>query len=541
MMNIKQTFRIIVFIFLAALSLELLVLQFLLRDTKINGNLYQKITAQKDLVADVLPPPVYLLEAHFLATSAFANLKVGTEGKPKELDKLIQDSPKLKAAVQERQKFYEASVNVNSEAKSLVASATKLGSDYFDILNNEFIPAALANDPTSTKNTYAKLVKTYDEQVLLILKIVQVTNQSVAETEKFASDVNMETWIHCILATLGLLAMVMGFMVYVFRYSVVPLRDIASDLAHGAEESLRAAHQVAQASQQLAEGASEQAAAVQETSISLEEISSMIHSTANNAIQAKSLANDSQQAARLGLENINAMTQAMDAIEQSGNQVAKIVKAIDEIAFQTNILALNAAVEAARAGEAGAGFAVVADEVRSLAQRSAAAAHESTDKIEASIKNSREGSQVLQRVKESFAHIDKKVYETDMLVAEIAMAAKEQAQGIEHIGTALEQLSKVTHSNASNAEISASAAEEMNAQSGVNRELTFRLFGLVDGSTGDDNKKEKKFNPAPQAYRVPPLMKKQHASSETRASLGHQYSPKLNPPKSETDAHFKDF
>jgi methyl-accepting chemotaxis protein len=258
-------------------------------------------------------------------------------------------------------------------------------------------------------------------------------------------------------------------------------------------------------------------------------------------MQAKSLANDSQQAARLGLENINAMTQAMDAIEQSGNQVAKIVKAIDEIAFQTNILALNAAVEAARAGEAGAGFAVVADEVRSLAQRSAAAAHESTDKIEASIKNSREGSQVLQRVKESFSHIDKKVYETDILVAEIAKAAQEQAQGIEHIGTALEQLSQVTHSNANNAEISASAAEEMNAQSGVNRELTIRLFGLVDGTAGDTNKKERKFSPTSQAYSVPPLVKKTHASSEARASLGHQYSPKLNPPQSETDTHFKDF
>lgn len=541
MMNIKQTFRIIVFIFFAALSIELVMLQFLLRDTKINGDLYLNITAQKDLVADVLPPPVYLLETHFLATSAFANLKVGTEGKPKELDKLIQEIPKHKTALQERQKLYETSGYINSEAKSLVASAAKLGNDYFDILNNEFIPAALANDPITAKNAYAKLVKTYDDQVVFILKIVQVTNQLIQEEEKHASNVNIQTWIHCILATLGLLALVMGFMVYVFKYSVVPLRDIASDLAHGAEESLRAAHQVANASQQLAEGASEQAAAVQETSISLEEISSMIHSTANNAMQAKSLANDSQQAARLGLENINAMTQAMDAIEQSGNQVAKIVKAIDEIAFQTNILALNAAVEAARAGEAGAGFAVVADEVRSLAQRSAAAAHESTDKIEASIKNSREGSQVLQRVKESFSHIDKKVYETDMLVAEIAMAAKEQAQGIEHIGTALEQLSQVTHSNANNAEISASAAEEMNAQSGVNRELTIRLFGLVDGTAGDTNKKERKFSPASQTYSVPPLVKKTHASSEARASLGHQYSPKLNPPQSETDTHFKDF
>jgi len=212
---------------------------------------------------------------------------------------------------------------------------------------------------------------------------------------------------------------------------------------------------------------------------------------------------------------------------------------IDEIAFQTNILALNAAVEAARAGEAGAGFAVVADEVRSLAQRSAAAAHESTDKIEASIKNSREGAQVLLRVKESFSNIDKKVHQTDLLVSEIALAAKEQAQGIEHIATALEQLGQVTQSNASNAEVSASAAEEMSVQSGVNRELTVKLFGLVDGSAEVSHLVNRTYT-KDHNFRAPSLSKKY--TGESQASLGQNGSPKLSPPPhADTDAHFKEF
>ena len=108
MMNIKKSFRIISLIFFVALSLELLVLQFLLRDTKINGEIYRSITAQKDLVADVLPPPAYLLEAHFVATSAFTAMEPGWDGKGKQIDRLIRDSPKLKSAMQERQKFYES-------------------------------------------------------------------------------------------------------------------------------------------------------------------------------------------------------------------------------------------------------------------------------------------------------------------------------------------------------------------------------------------------------------------------------------------------
>jgi methyl-accepting chemotaxis protein len=176
-------------------------------------------------------------------------------------------------------------------------------------------------------------------------------------------------------------------------------------------------------------------------------------------------------------------TNAMDAIDSSSAEVAKIVKNIDEIAFQTNILALNAAVEAARAGEAGAGFAVVADEVRSLAQRSAAAAKETADKIEVAITNSRKGSQCTAKVEESLTQIAEKVTSTDSLVADIATAAREQAQGIEQINTAIAQLDKVSQSNSASAEESASAAEELDAQAETLKDQVVKLRQLIGGES----------------------------------------------------------
>jgi len=261
------------------------------------------------------------------------------------------------------------------------------------------------------------------------------------------------------------------------------LRDLAGKLDLGATQTASAARQVSAASQTLSSGASEQAASVEETSASLEEISSMIRSTADNAEKAKTLAGEAHAVAQAGSRTMVEMTQAMAAIDTSSAEVAKIVKNIDEIAFQTNILALNAAVEAARAGEAGAGFAVVADEVRSLAQRSAAAAKETADKIEAAIASSRNGSVSCTKVGESLTQIASKVSSTDALVAEIATAAREQAQGIEQINTAITQMDQVTQSNSASAEESASAAEELDAQAASLKDMVGKLRQLVGGAS----------------------------------------------------------
>jgi len=263
------------------------------------------------------------------------------------------------------------------------------------------------------------------------------------------------------------------------------LGEITSNLDRGALQTAAAARQVSMASNQLSSGSSEQASSVEETSTALEEMSSMIRSTAENAQKAKALATEARAEAQAGTQTMEEMMAAMTAIDTSSAEVAKIVKNIDEIAFQTNILALNAAVEAARAGEAGAGFAVVADEVRSLAQRSAAAAKETAEKIEAAIANSRSGSQCSVKVGESLKQIADKVTATDALVADIATAATEQAQGIQQVNTAMGQMDKVTQGNASSAEESASAAEELDAQAETMKDLVSQLRTLVGGASSE--------------------------------------------------------
>jgi methyl-accepting chemotaxis protein len=265
------------------------------------------------------------------------------------------------------------------------------------------------------------------------------------------------------------------------RSTNLVLGNLAVNLDHGAIQTAAAARQVSVASKTLSSATCEQAASVEETSASLEEITSMIRSTADNAEKAKALAGEAQAVAQAGSRSMVEMTQAMAAIDTSSAEVAKIVKSIDEIAFQTNILALNAAVEAARAGEAGAGFAVVADEVRSLAQRSAAAAKVTADKIEASIARSRSGSQSCDKVRQSLTQIAEKVSSTDSLVGQIATAAREQAQGIEQINTAITQIDQATQINTASAEESAGAAESLETEAAALKEMVSQLRQLVGG------------------------------------------------------------
>ena len=205
------------------------------------------------------------------------------------------------------------------------------------------------------------------------------------------------------------------------------------------------------ASQALAQGAGDQAASLEETSASIEEMASMTQRNAENARRAKELATETRAAAESNAVTMDEMSTAMNEIKAGNDNIAKIIKVIDEIAFQTNILALNAAVEAARAGEAGQGFAVVADEVRNLAQRSAAAAKETADKIQDSMQKGERGVQRSAKVGEGLRDIVTKTREVDNLVAQIATASQEQSQGITQVNSAVSQIDKITQSSASSA------------------------------------------------------------------------------------------
>jgi methyl-accepting chemotaxis protein len=270
--------------------------------------------------------------------------------------------------------------------------------------------------------------------------------------------------------------------IFVTRSITKPIMGVATTLSAGADQTAAAAGQVSSSSQSLAEGSSEQAASLEETSSSLEEMSSMTKRNAGNAQRANDLAREASASATAGASDMQAMAVAMADIKTSSDDIAKIIKTIDEIAFQTNILALNAAVEAARAGEAGMGFAVVADEVRNLAQRSAVAAKETAGKIEGAISKTALGVSLTEKVAARLQEIVTKAKQVDELVAEVATASKEQTQGIDQLNTAIGQIDKVTQSNAANAEESASAAEEMSAQTEALKEAVGELLALVTGS-----------------------------------------------------------
>jgi len=257
------------------------------------------------------------------------------------------------------------------------------------------------------------------------------------------------------------------------------LRHAAAGLADGSEQIASAAAQVSASSGSLAQGASQQAASLEETSASAQEITSMTRKNAENSKVAAELMAAVDQHVQEGNRTIEDMVGSMREINSSSDKISKIIKVIDEIAFQTNILALNAAVEAARAGEAGMGFAVVADEVRNLAQRSAQAAKDTAAMIEESIANSSEGRAKLQKVTEVILSITGSASKVKTLIDEVNLGSQEQARGIEQISKAVSQMDSVTQNTAASAEEGASASEELSAQAEALKSIVVGLQSLV--------------------------------------------------------------
>ncbi|MCW5978967.1 MAG: hypothetical protein KIT09_12880 [Bryobacteraceae bacterium] len=272
-------------------------------------------------------------------------------------------------------------------------------------------------------------------------------------------------WTSIALNCMGLAAC--GGIILMFLSMQKTLRRITETMAAGAEQVASAATQVSSSSQSLAQGASEQAASLEETSASSEEITSMTRKNAENSQAAADYM--TQVEARVAQANraLEQMIGSMKDINSASDKIARIIKVIDEIAFQTNILALNAAVEAARAGEAGMGFAVVADEVRNLAQRSAQAARDTAAMIEDSIAKSVGGSAKLNEVAEAIKSITESATKVKILVDEVNLGSQEQARGIEQIARAITQIEQVTQKTAASAEQGSAASQQLNAQAGA--------------------------------------------------------------------------
>jgi methyl-accepting chemotaxis protein/methyl-accepting chemotaxis protein-1 (serine sensor receptor) len=299
----------------------------------------------------------------------------------------------------------------------------------------------------------------------------------IAAAKDAVAIVSRSRWNAFVLIGLSLVASTVVPLV-VFGISRL-LRELASDLSAGAGQVSSAAAEVSSSAQSLAQGTSEQAASLEETAASSEVVTSQTRQNAGRSQSAADLTSRATELVTAANHNLGQMIGSMHEINASSDKIARIIKVIDEIAFQTNILALNAAVEAARAGEAGMGFAVVADEVRNLAQRSAQAAKDTAGLIEESIARSHDGQGKLDLVARGIHDITANVTEIKALVDEVNLGSTDQARGIEQIARAVSQMDQLTQKAAAHAEQSASAGEELSAQAMAMNEIVGKLTSLV--------------------------------------------------------------
>jgi len=294
-------------------------------------------------------------------------------------------------------------------------------------------------------------IKGYIEEITMVLTEIEKGNLDVGITQEYSGDfAALKQSINGIVGSLS--------------ETMTNINTAAVQVAQGA-------HQVSDGNQAVSQGATEQAGAIEELTSSLTQISSQTEENAVKADKAKTLSAKAMTNATVGNEQMKDMKTAMDEINESSGNISKIIKVIDDIAFQTNILALNAAVEAARAGIHGKGFAVVAEEVRNLAARSATAAKETTELIEGSIKKAEAGTTITNKTADALTEIVGSVHEAAELVEAIAKASKEQAVGISQVNRGIEQLSMVVQNNSATAQEGAAASEEMSSQAEMLKDM----------------------------------------------------------------------
>ncbi|MDX2151881.1 MAG: methyl-accepting chemotaxis protein [Bryobacteraceae bacterium] len=383
-----------------------------------------------------------------------------------------------KAGDRSREQLRELAPLLRSQEAVALLGRLEKGLSEFEGLSLEYMKAVEEGRLQDVTPLTPKLEAAVQELDAAGKEMTALQRRRLQEAEERSASIRAGTfWLS--LSMLVILAVIAALaMLDVRRVNRTLGREIA-ELADGANQVASAAAQVSSSSQALARGASDHAASLEETSASAEEINSMARKNSENSQAAARLVTKSQEKFQEAGRALDTSVAAMAAIGSQSEKIAKIIKVIDEIAFQTNILALNAAVEAARAGEAGMGFAVVADEVRSLAQRCAQAAGDTSSLIAESTAAAKDGAAKVDRVADAIRQIIEEANAVKTLVDEVDLGSREQARGIDQVGTAIAQMEQVTQRTAASGEEGAAAAQELTAQSEAMRGIVQRLTAVV--------------------------------------------------------------
>ena len=305
--------------------------------------------------------------------------------------------------------------------------------------------------------------------------------EEVIASEQFAVVYNLALILVSIIGVA--LALILG--IFISRSISRPVNRVTEDLFNSSNSLESAAGQVSSSSQELSSGASELASSVEEMTSSLQELQSIIESTTKNVVEAELMTREAMDGAKDNSSQMDEMLKAMNEISENSRKISKIIKVIDDIAFQTNILALNAAVEAARAGDAGRGFAVVAEQVKSLAQKSAEAAKETADLMENAINSVSSGNNIADKVKKVSEKAQGVLGKVGAMMDEVTRASKEQLNGANQVNKAVSQINTIVENTAASSEETASAGEELLSQAEMLKGVVNKLNVMVKGRKGE--------------------------------------------------------
>ena len=499
-LGIRKRFAILLSIFTLGFAFFGLWSFKTLNELQVNGPLFQHIVKNKDLVADVLPPPAYIIESYLLA------LQLSTVADPVRRDALTQTLQRLRKEYQNAHAKWKSSGIGPELENTLLVRADRPAMAFYGVVFDALIPAAQKEDRAAVAQALQVAERAYEEHRNAIDEVVKQANALVAQDEgdarsriAFASLLLAAILLASLAASLGVAMLIVGSIVRPLRQAVLAAQTFASgdltaeiacrgehEFAHllGAMQHMQAnlvvlveqvrtgsvtvetaAGEISQGNADLSARTESQASALQQTAASMEELSAQVRLNAENAREANQLAISATSIARQGGSVVSEVVDTMKGINHESQKIAEIIGVIDGIAFQTNILALNAAVEAARAGEQGRGFAVVASEVRALAGRSADAAREIKALITASVDRVQRGALLVDQAGGTMQEIVQSIKRVSDIVGEITLASSEQSIGVNQVGEAVTQMDQATQQNSALVEEMAAAAMGLKRQS----------------------------------------------------------------------------